>query len=61
MEAKFKVGDYIRHKDKEKADKLFLQGKIVNICKSDRGVDFYLLRPELAVLVENQDDYELVP
>lgn len=60
MEAKFKVGDYIRHKDKENADKLFLQGKIVKICKTPKGVGFYLLCPALVILVEHQDNYELV-
>ncbi len=60
MKPKFKVGDYIQHKNENKRKLLKLKGKIINICKSNNGTKFYQICGYgfWALLMENQNDYE---
>ena len=63
MEAKFKVGDFIQHKDKEKRETLKLKGEIVSISNGNDGTTpYYMLRywGQFAVLMSNQDNFEKV-
>lgn len=63
MEAKFKVGDFIQHKDKNKREQLKLKGEIVSIGNGNDGTTpYYLLNYHgtFAVIMENQEDYEKV-
>lgn len=63
MEAKFKVGDFIQHKNKIKRETMNLKGKITQIGVGNNGTTpFYLLEYKgfFAVLMQNQDDYEKV-
>lgn len=58
----FEIGDFIQHKDVEKRETMELKGKILNICKSDNGTEYYLVQYNgiYAVLMENQDEYEKI-
>lgn len=53
----FKEGDIIQHKDKEKRERMHLEGVVVRIYSEDE-ILYYLLNSTLIVPVEHQDMWE---
>lgn len=56
---KFRKGDFIWHKDYEKRTEMFLQGVVIGICTNAYGRRFYVLNTAMALIVENQDEWEI--